>query len=544
MASGGNINIFCCASQKSQDQQLLQELITHLEPLKREYRRKWEYYIAISSEENISPGQDPMQELNRLLDEAHIILLLISPDFVAAKDYETQLHKARQRHEKGEACAIVIKLRLAAVPEADLHELRVLPKDGKAVTQWSNKDEAFFNIAEGIGFVVRETHIKLLLMEADNHHCNGRFREALFCYEQVISQDQSKVVAYLGKLKILLALQKYDDCLDIFETVKNLKLPIADISYYREKASLLKQFDRFDECLATYDEALRVEPENLYFYEEKAFLLKFLERYAEAVQTCRQMICLDTRVAKYYALAGESLFHLNEYRESYEMYEQALCFNPEDDSYYEGKGRALFELQYYDKALRAYERAFDIKKEPSYFEQKGKILLALQKYNEALAAYEQARDLTPGNNSVIYAGMGQALTRLERYREALIAYENAINIDTPNPDPQFYHAIGVIHEAMAKQAYETERQIRLSRGQQNEKTEASFLPDRSGKYQFRRELKEHKGAILSLFLCSDGETLASGSNDRTIKLWNINTGHLLYTFDDQIKRISCIAISA
>src|SRR5581483_1552661 len=540
MASATNIKIFCCCvHENSQDQQLLQKLIKHLTPL------KWHYPIEISSEKDIHGGDELERKLHKYLNEAHIILLLISPDFLASRDhYDIQSGIAMQRHEKGDVCVIPIILRRCGWKKAKFHKLEALPKNGEPAVNWSNEDDAFANIAEDMDFIVKETCIKLLLNEADNLYGNGRFQEALFHYEQAISQQQSKVAAYLGKLKTLVALQKYDDCLDMFETVKSLNLSIANISYYREKASILKQFDRFDECLATYDEALQIEPENLYFHEEKTFLLKFLERYPEALQTCKQMICLDASVAKYYAFAGELLFHLKDYNESYEMYEQALYFNPREDSYFEGKGRALFELQRYDEALKAYECALDIKEEPSYFEQKGKVLLALQSYDKALAAYERARDLIPGNNSVIYAGMGQALTHLERYREALIAYENAINIDTPNPDPQFYHAIGVIHEAMAKQAYETERQINLSRGQQNEKAGASFLEEKLGKYQFRRELKEHKGAILSLFLCSDGETLASGSDDKTIKLWNINTGHLLYTFDDQIKRISCIAISA
>jgi hypothetical protein len=39
---------------------------------------------------------------------------------------------------------------------APIGKLQALPKDGKPVTSWSNQDEAFFNVAEGIRKIVEE----------------------------------------------------------------------------------------------------------------------------------------------------------------------------------------------------------------------------------------------------------------------------------------------------------------------------------------------------------------------------------------------------
>jgi WD40 repeat protein len=47
----------------------------------------------------------------------------------------------------------------------------------------------------------------------------------------------------------------------------------------------------------------------------------------------------------------------------------------------------------------------------------------------------------------------------------------------------------------------------------------------------RRRLDGHKGVVSSIAFSPDGKTLASGSYDETIKLWDFNTGEELATFE-------------
>ena len=46
-----------------------------------------------------------------------------------------------------------------------------------------------------------------------------------------------------------------------------------------------------------------------------------------------------------------------------------------------------------------------------------------------------------------------------------------------------------------------------------------------------QEFAGHQDAVRTVALSPDGTTLASGSSDNTIKLWNVNSGELLTTFD-------------
>ncbi|MCG6133398.1 MAG: DnaJ domain-containing protein [Nostoc sp. LLA-1] len=56
-------------------------------------------------------------------------------------------------------------------------------------------------------------------------------------------------------------------------------------------------------------------------------------------------------------------------------------------------------------------------------------------------------------------------------------------------------------------------------------------------------LKGHSAAVNALAINPDDQTFVSGSNDRTVGLWNLNTGKWLYTFSGQAEAVLSVAIS-
>jgi hypothetical protein len=133
------------ASYCHRDQTLRDELAKHLRPLEREGALKsW-------CDRRIGPGSEFDKEIDRHLSQAAIILLLISPDFLASEYcYSKEMLKALSRHETGEAVVIPIILRPSDWKAAPFGKLLALPTDGKPVTSWSNVDEAFLNVVQGI----------------------------------------------------------------------------------------------------------------------------------------------------------------------------------------------------------------------------------------------------------------------------------------------------------------------------------------------------------------------------------------------------------
>jgi branched-chain amino acid transport system substrate-binding protein len=87
------------------------------------------------------------------LNSAQVILLLVSPDFLASDYcYSVEMTRALERHRRGEALVIPIILRPVHWQGSPLGELQALPKDAQPITSsyWHNLDEAFFDVARGI----------------------------------------------------------------------------------------------------------------------------------------------------------------------------------------------------------------------------------------------------------------------------------------------------------------------------------------------------------------------------------------------------------
>jgi formylglycine-generating enzyme required for sulfatase activity len=143
------VEIFFSYTHK--DEELRDKLATHLSALRREgVIKEWH-------DRKIGGGKEWAGEIDRNLETAHIILLLISADFINS-DYciDKELKRAMERHESNEARVIPIILRPVDWQGMSFRKLQALPKDAKPVTSWSDSDEAFLNIAKGIRSIVTE----------------------------------------------------------------------------------------------------------------------------------------------------------------------------------------------------------------------------------------------------------------------------------------------------------------------------------------------------------------------------------------------------
>jgi TIR domain len=127
------------------DEKLREKLESHLAPMKHEG------IIAGWHDRRIGAGHEWKGQIDEHLNEASVILLLVSPDFIAsAYCRDVEMRRALERHDTGEALVIPIILRPTDWHEQAFAKLQALPKDGKPVTKWSNRDEAFLDVACGI----------------------------------------------------------------------------------------------------------------------------------------------------------------------------------------------------------------------------------------------------------------------------------------------------------------------------------------------------------------------------------------------------------
>jgi hypothetical protein len=138
-------------SYSHQDEKLRDQLEVHLAGLKRQG------VISTWHDRRISAGTELGNAIDQNLNEADVILLLISPDFINSDYcYEREMLRAMERHDRLEARVIPIILRPCDWHGLSFGKLLAAPKDGKPVTKWADQDDAFLDIATAIKDALKE----------------------------------------------------------------------------------------------------------------------------------------------------------------------------------------------------------------------------------------------------------------------------------------------------------------------------------------------------------------------------------------------------
>lgn len=128
----------------------MRELVSHLYPLQRDG------LISSWYDGQILPGEEWAPQIKQNLEQAQIILLLISKDFLNSDYcYEVELTKAIERHKAGTGSVIPVIVRSCLWDQVSiggfrLKNLQVLPKDAEPISRWDDPDDAFTNVAKGI----------------------------------------------------------------------------------------------------------------------------------------------------------------------------------------------------------------------------------------------------------------------------------------------------------------------------------------------------------------------------------------------------------
>jgi hypothetical protein len=127
------------------DEALRDQLEKQLSMLKRQG------VIETWHDRRIVAGQEIDAAIDQRINSDEIILLLVSPDFIASDYcYNIEMARAMERHEAGQATVIPVILRACDWHHAPFGKLMGTPQDGKPVTQWPDRDEAFLQVAKEV----------------------------------------------------------------------------------------------------------------------------------------------------------------------------------------------------------------------------------------------------------------------------------------------------------------------------------------------------------------------------------------------------------
>ncbi|CAN7665087.1 toll/interleukin-1 receptor domain-containing protein [Aminobacter sp. LjRoot7] len=127
------------------DETLRDELEKQLSMLKRQG------LIETWHDRRIGAGEEIDKAIDERINRDDIILLLVSPDFLASNYcYDIEMKRALERHAAGEAIVIPVILRPCDWHPAPFGKLNATPPDGKPITKWADRDEAFLEVAKAL----------------------------------------------------------------------------------------------------------------------------------------------------------------------------------------------------------------------------------------------------------------------------------------------------------------------------------------------------------------------------------------------------------
>jgi tetratricopeptide (TPR) repeat protein len=240
------------------DESLHNELAKHLALLQRQG------FIESWYDRQILPGMEWKSEIEKHLTSAHIIMLLISSDFFYSDYcYSIEMERALQRHKLGEAWVLPVILRPVDWREAPFAHIQCLPHDAQPITTWSNQDEAFLSVAQGIRNLVDWLRAQPPPMKEQPK-------------EEPPAEDPNTKERWLKEGNRLGIAGNHEGALAAFDCALRLD-PHLSYAYLHKSIALFK-LRRYQEALDACNQALRLDPSNVFALCEKSAALNRLRR--------------------------------------------------------------------------------------------------------------------------------------------------------------------------------------------------------------------------------------------------------------------------
>ncbi len=178
-------------SYSSKDTVLKDELETHLSILKEQN------LISCWHDSKIKPGVEWERKIDEHLQSADIILLLVSPNFLASEHCKSEVNEAINRRESDNIHVIPIIIRPSDWKHTKLARLQAIPRTGIPITSNPDRDNAFLDIINEIRSILlidrnyKKKKEWIMIIDCTIDEINKRKVEAIVEHLRKLSQDST-----------------------------------------------------------------------------------------------------------------------------------------------------------------------------------------------------------------------------------------------------------------------------------------------------------------------------------------------------------------
>lgn len=199
------------------------------------------------------------------------------------------------------------------------------------------------------------------------------------------------------------------------------------------------------EALKNYDEALKLDKENLSFHFERADVCIDLEKYHEAIEGFT--VALERKGTEFQAYVKRGLCYrrVGNLAASIDDLKYAVAIDPTNADGHNHLGLTNAEAQDFREAKKNFHNAVELDATAGYLNNLGLSCYHLGEYDEALDHFRASLQKVP--DACVYFNSGNAKCALGHHEEAVIDYAEAALLD---PDPIYPHKQGLACEALGK----------------------------------------------------------------------------------------------
>lgn len=307
------------------------------------------YYTMMS----LPPSKRPKQKPVRKMETSGDIVLAYNPRFAiktahnesgkiahneSAEDLQTVIDKCKQYFDKGEYKNELDYLDVIIIRHSNSFDL--WNYKGMAHAKLNQYEEAIRSFDNGIMLNPKVSSLWINKGEALSQL--GKFEESVKSFDRALEIESDSPLTWYLKAKSLLKQQKYAGALECYNRIVG---KLNEKVLWNDRGVTLSNLGRYNEAIASYDNALKLDPNSEISLNNKGLALYSLGKHSEAINCFNRILILDPNarhviINKYLALSK-----LGNKSDAKKCYERARKTSPANNKQgvYDSNGKLISE---------------------------------------------------------------------------------------------------------------------------------------------------------------------------------------------------------
>jgi tetratricopeptide (TPR) repeat protein len=210
-----------------------------------------------------------------------------------------------------------------------------------------------------------------------------------------------------------------------------LRLEPNNAAAYRGRGTSWTFKREYDKALADHDEAIRLEPSNSYGYQDRALTWKSQGKHDRAIADYTESIRLNPRTAVPYTSRAKSWQAQGNFDNAIADYSEAIRLEPQDKFYYGNRAQALIAKGDAEGAIADYDRQIELDPRYSFaYSGRARAWQSRGDYDRALADLAEAIRFDPAPYN--YYSRSRVWTLKGEHDRAIADCSEGIRLDQPS----------------------------------------------------------------------------------------------------------------